>query len=131
MSSRIIAACAMAALSLVGCGSGNGGGSGSSSCTPGNTASMTIKSTGLSPSAVCLLPGGTLTIQNGDTAPHDIESGATCPMLNVGTIAAGPSVNVTMPTAETCVFQDADNPTNGAFQGTVAVSSSMTSGGGY
>ncbi len=125
----LIACCSLAALSLVACG-GGGGGSGNSSCTPGTTASMSITASGLSPKAVCLLPGGTVTFDNTDAAAHDIESDGSCPALSLGSIAAGQKKSVALPDVQTCSIHDADNPTNAAFQGTVAVSSATTSGGG-
>jgi hypothetical protein len=118
---------------LGGCGGGGGSSSssGTGSCTPGPTAAFTISSTGLTPRAVCVLPGGSVTFTNSDTVPHDIESGTTCTELNLGPIPAGQSKVVTFPTTQTCTFFEAAHSTNPAFQGTVAVSSGMTTGPGY
>lgn len=112
-------------------GSSSGGSSGTSTCTPGSTASFSITSTGVTPKAVCVLPGGMVTFKNNDTAQHDIESGTTCTQLNLGVIAAGSSATATMPTAEICQFHDQLNPTNTAFQGTVAVTTAPAPGPGY
>jgi plastocyanin len=92
---------------------------------------MTIGSGGFSPRAVCVLPGGSVTIANGDTVAHDIESGLTCTELNLGPIEAGKSKTASFSTAQTCTFFDAAHSTDAAFQGTVAVSSGMTTGPGY
>ncbi len=112
-------------------GSSSSGSSGTGSCTPGSTAAFSITSTGLAPKAVCVLPGGTVTFKNNDTAQHDIESGTTCTQLNLGVIAPGGSATATMPTAEICTFHDQLNPTNTAFQGTVAVTTAPAPGPGY
>lgn len=112
-------------------GSSSDGSSGTGSCTPGSTASISITSTGVTPKAVCVLPGGTVTFKNNDTAQHDIESGTTCTQLNLGVIAAGGTATATLPTAEICPFHDQLNPTNTAFQGTVAVTTGPVGGPGY
>jgi plastocyanin len=113
------------------CGGGAGDGGGSGTCTPGSTASIRITSSGVSPTAVCVLPGGTVTFTNNDSAAHDIESGATCTELNLGSIAAAQSKSATLPTVEVCPFHDAGAPSNMAFQGTVAVTSAPAQGPGY
>lgn len=117
----------------VGCGGGGGGGGGggSGSCTPGASASISITAGGVTPKAVCVLPSGTVTVTNSDAVAHDIESGGSCTELNLGSIAAGAQRTVTLPTTEVCSFHDAGNPSNAAFQGTVAVTSAPASGPGY
>ncbi len=131
MRSTIGVALLVAAASLAGCGgSPSGGNGGGGSCTPGATASITIRSSGITPTAVCVLPTGSLTFTNSDTAAHDIESG-TCTDLNLGSIAAGASRVATFSTTETCPFHDAGSPSNTAFQGTVAVTTAPASGPGY
>jgi hypothetical protein len=122
-------AIAMVAGALACGGGGSSGGSGGS-CTPGSTASMTLTSSGVSPKAVCVLPGGTVTFTNNDAAAHDIE-GSGCTELNLGPIAPAASKSATFPTSETCTFHDAGSPSNAAFQGTVAVTSAPASGPGY
>jgi plastocyanin len=116
-----------AALGLAACG---GGGGGAATCTPGQSASMTIKSTGISPTNVCVLPAGSVTFTNSDAVPHHIEfDAATCP--TVPEIAAGSSQQATFPsTVMNCSFHDGNNPA-AAFSGTVAVTSAVVSGGGY
>ncbi len=117
---------------LGGCGGGGGSGNGGSgSCTPQSSASVTVNASGFTPKAVCVLPGGSVTFTNADTVPHDIESGTTCTSLNLGPIAAGQHAMASFTTAEVCTFQDAAHASDPAFQGTVAVSSAMTTGPGY
>ncbi len=127
-------ACAVAAAATVlgACGGSSGGGpSTSGSCTPGQSARVTIGAAGFSPKAVCVVPGGTVTLTNGDTVAHDIESGTTCTMLNLGPIAPGGTATPTFPTAMVCPFFDAAHSNDTAFQGTVAVSNAPTTGPGY
>ncbi len=119
-----------AALGLAACGGGGGGGG--ASCTPGTTAAIAINAMGVSPMNVCVQPMGTVTFTNNDAAPHDIEfnTPASCP--TVGSIApAGGQVTAAFPTAVNCSFHDGINPSNTAFQGTVAVTSVVVMGGGY
>ncbi|MFO0583531.1 MAG: hypothetical protein U0229_14765 [Anaeromyxobacter sp.] len=119
------------AVALSACGGSSSDTGGAGGCTPGASASITISSTGVSPKAVCVKPGGTVKFTNDDTAAHDIESGATCTALNLGAIVAAGSATATFPTAQTCAFHDQGDPTNTAFQGTVAVSSGQVTGPGY
>ncbi len=121
----------LAAALFAGCGGGSGSMSGGGSCTPGQSASISITSTGVTPQAVCVLPNGTVTFMNNDTSAHDIESTGTCTQLNLGSIAAGQSDTALFPTTATCTFGDATHAGNAAFQGTVAVSSAPTTGPGY
>jgi hypothetical protein len=97
------------------------------SCTPGQTAAITITATGLSPINVCVLPtNGTVTFTNSDTKSHTVVfSTPGCP--TVGTIAAGGQATATFTTQENCSFQ----VDNGSTTGTVAVTSAMVMGGGY
>jgi hypothetical protein len=116
-----------AAASLGGCGgSGDGGG-----CNPGASAAVAIRSTGVSPTAVCVLPAGAVTFTNLDTVSHEIVSDATCAELNTGVIAPSASATRTLGSAKVCSFHDSAAPTNAAFQGTIAVATVMVSGPGY
>lgn len=120
-----------AAAILGGCGGSSNSGGGNT-CNPGTTAAITIKSTGVSPVAVCVLPGGSVTFTNSDTATHDLVSDGTCPELNTGPLAgSGGTVTLTFPTAKTCSFHDSVNASNTAFQGTVAVTTAPATGPGY
>jgi plastocyanin len=121
-----------AAATLLGaCGGGSDGVGGSGSCTPGQTASIDIQPGGVKPSAVCVLPGGSVTFKNSDTATHDIESGSTCTPLDLGVIPPSESRTATLPTVAVCSFHDALNASNGAFDGTVAVTQPPATGPGY
>ncbi len=116
-----------AALGLASCGGGGGG----SSCSPGPTALLTINATGLSPTNVCVMPGGAVTFRNADTASdHDVEfETGGCPA--VGDIQPGGQVTATFPTQGNCTFHDGKNPSSAAFRGTVAVTTVNVGGGGY
>ena len=117
-----------AILGLAGCG-GSGGG-GAASCSPGPTATMSITSGGLSPTNVCVQPGGQVTFTNNDSARHHIQfEVAGCPTLDE--MSPGATATGTFATTANCTFHDGDNPANAAYRGTVAVSSVMVSGGGY
>ncbi len=124
----------VATVALLGaCGGSSSSSGGGSTCTPTMSPTMTLKSTGVTPMAVCVLPTGTVTFTNTDTASHDIEdTGTTCPQLNLGAIAAGTSkTTVAFPTVMVCTFHDQLNPTNTSFQGTVAVTNAPQPGPGY
>ena len=118
-------------LGVAACGGGGGGGGGSGSCSPSQAATLSITATGLSPTNVCVVPGGTVTFINSDTAAtHDIEfDTAGCP--TVGNIAPGAQASATFPTQQNCSFHDGRNASNASFQGTVAVTAVTVSGGGY
>ncbi len=127
--------CTLAAAALLGaCGGGSSSSQGNGSCTPGQSASFSIGSSGLSPLAVCVVPGGTVTFTNHDSVSHDIAastSDAACAPLNLGAIAAGQAATAMFPTAAVCTFHDAAHASVAAFQGTVAVTTSQMTGPGY
>ncbi len=111
---------------------GGGGGAGAATCSPGPTAALAISATGISPTNVCVQPGGTVTFTNNDpTVTHDIEfDTGGCPA--VGDISpSGGQKSVTFPTQANCSFHDGANPSSAAFMGTVAVTPVTVSGGGY
>jgi hypothetical protein len=82
--------------------------------------------------AVCVFPGGMVMFTNSDTMTHDIEPVSGCPELALGEIAPTASKTATVANvAETCVFHDASGPGDSAFQATVAVSQTTTTGPGY
>ena len=128
-----MAAMGAAVLGLASCGEGGGttGGGGGNTCTPGTTAAFSIAASGVSPRAVCVLPGGTVRFSNNDTVAHDIQSDGSCAELNLGSIAPGSSRSATFPTIGNCGFRDAGAPTNTAFQGLVAVTDAPATGPGY
>jgi plastocyanin len=121
-----------AALSLGGCGGGSDTGGGTARCNPGTSASMTIRNTGLTPAAVCVVPTGTVTFTNQDTVPHDlVADDPSCTELNTGVMQPAASVPKTFPDAKTCAFHDNLNPAAAAFKGTVAVNAGQVEGPGY
>jgi plastocyanin len=125
------ALCSVATL-LGACGGSMNNNNGSGSCNPGGTAAITIKSSGMTPMNVCVLPSGTVTFTNSDTAPHDMVSDATCPELNTGSIAPSTTATVTFAnTTKVCSFHDSLNPSNTAFQGFVNVTTAPVGGPGY
>ncbi len=128
-----ITALAATALGLAACGgsSGTTTGGGTGSCTPGTTATFNIASTGVSPKAVCVLPGGTVRFNNNDTVAHDIQSDGSCAELDLGSIAPASFKSATFPNLGNCGFRDAGAPTATAFQGTVAVTDAPATGPGY
>ncbi|MFT3916691.1 MAG: hypothetical protein QM704_22205 [Anaeromyxobacteraceae bacterium] len=130
MSAKLVSSLALT-VTLAACGGSSSESGAPGGCTPGTSASIAISASGVSPKAVCVKPGGTVTFTNNDTAAHDIESGATCTALNLGAIAAAGTATATFPTAQTCTFHDQGDPSNTAFQGTVAVSSGQVTGPGY
>ncbi len=119
----------VAALGAIACGGSSGGGA--QSCTPGLTASLSFSATGISPTNVCVQPGGVVTFTNSDTAAtHSVVFDTTgCP--TVGDIAPGAQATATFPTQQNCTFHDGRNAGNTAFRGTVAVTAATVSGGGY
>jgi plastocyanin len=119
------------ALGLTACGGGSsGGGTATGSCTPTMTAAITINASGITPVNVCVLPSGTVTFKNNDTAAHQIvfdNTAAGCPQP--ANVTPGTSAGVAFITSVNCAFHDGAAPTNTAFQGVVAVTSSTVSGG--
>jgi plastocyanin len=110
---------------LLGACGGGGSGGGSTACP--QTSTVTISSTGVSPTTVCVAPGGTVTFNNTDAVAHDIEATGACTPLNLGSIApAGTKTTTALTIAATCGFHDATNA-SAAFAGTIDVS--MTTGG--
>ena len=116
---------------LAGCGSDtSSGGGGSGACSLGTSATVTIASTGVSPKAVCVVPGSVVTFTNTDAVAHTLAPDAAtgCALLAVGPIAAGASTPVTFPAALFCAYHDAANPSATAFQGSVSVATPGTPG---
>jgi plastocyanin len=124
----------IAATVLAACGGGSSSTQGNGSCTPGQSAAVTIAAAGVSPKAVCVLPGGTVTFNNQDTVAHGLEESpqvAGCTGLNLGAIAAGQAATAQFPTAATCTYHDTSVPNDDKFKGTVAVTSGPATGPGY
>lgn len=122
----------VAVVVVAACGDSAPAGTGAATCTPGTTASMGIAASGVSPKAVCVLPGGTVTFTNSTAAQHEIEVDSPCSATNGGTIAAGATRTLTFPTAQVCTFRDptAAPGVAGTFVGTVAVTTVTVGGGG-
>ena len=130
------AACgAIVVVGAVVAGCGGASSSGGGGCAPQPSGAVQITATGLDPKSLCIAPGGAVAFQNLDTVAHDIESGMSCTMLDLGSIAAGGSATATFPTTGTgspvrCPFFDAGHSSDAAFQGSVTVSSGTGGGGG-
>jgi plastocyanin len=94
---------------------------------PAATATITITSSGVSPSAVSVGVGGTVTFVNNDTVSHEMSSNphpehTDCPALTVGALAAGASrASRALTAARSCGFHDHANPATTSLQGTVTV----------
>jgi hypothetical protein len=128
----------LAAATLLGACGGSDNTGGGATCTPGQTTTVTITATGISPKAVCVRPStaptnGIVRFTNNSGAARTIaHSGTTCPELDVGPIANGATMDSQPLTTETvCQFHDAGAPTDTAFQGTVAVTTGTVGGPGY
>ena len=103
--------------------SSSGGGAG---CAM--TATASIAAAGVTPKAICVVPGGSVTFTNGDTAQHNMAvTGTSCP-AGPGLLNPGASGTATFPTATACQFHDALAPTNTAFQGNIAVNAAPPPG---
>lgn len=121
---------ALAAMALGACGGSSSSGS-SGTCNPSSFASMTLSSSGVSPKAVCVTPGGTVAFRNTDTVQHNVQGDTpACAVLNTGGIDPNTTKSVTLQTPQTCGFHDGDSA-NAAFDGTVAVTSAPATGPGY
>lgn len=112
------------------CGGGESGG-GDTVCNPSGSATMTLTASGVTPKAVCVLPGGTVTFRNNDTVAHDIAGDGACSALALTAIAPSTSRSTTFPTEQSCPFHEAASPTNEAFKGTVFVTPLPQSGPGH
>jgi plastocyanin len=94
-----------------------------------NGATVTMTSTGVSPSTVTISVGQTVTFVNNDTKSHEMASNphpqhGSCPSMEngLGTIAAGQTkVTHNFGNAGTCGYHDHQDDTNTRFQGTIIV----------
>jgi hypothetical protein len=90
-------------------------------------ATIIITPRGVSPTTVTISVGQSIAMTNNDTRPHTISSDphpahTNCPTMNLGLLAPGQSrTSNAFTTAQTCTYHDHDDPTNGAWQGTVRV----------
>lgn len=120
-----------AVVALCACGGGGGGGGGGT-CNPGATAAFTIRSTGITPTAVCVLPSGTVSFNNADAVAHTVTStDCAAELSGLGSITAngGTATASFGTTQKTCTFSV--NPGNAPFQGTIGVTSVPQQGPGY
>ncbi len=107
---------------------------------PSGTTSTTItlSSTGVSPKASSVSGGSSVNILNDDSVPHQVASNPNpqqtdCPELNTPVLAPGDAFMATIANRDgTCGFNDALNPTDSNFQGTITVTiAPTTTSGGY
>ena len=105
---------------------GGGGGGGN----PGTSgATITISNAGVvSPSAVTINPGESVTFINNDTRSHEIASNphpahTDCPAINaLGVLQAGQTrLTNALTTSRTCSFHDHNDDTNRNLQGTITI----------
>jgi plastocyanin len=94
-----------------------------------NGATITITGSGVSPSAVTVAVGQTVTFVNNDNRSHEMASNphpqhGSCPSMEagLGTIAAGQTkVTHNFANAGSCGFHDHLDDSNGALKGTITV----------
>ena len=104
---------------------GGGGGGG----TPGTSgATITITSAGVSPRAVTINPGESVTFINNDSRSHEIASNphpahGDCPAINsLGVLQAGQTrLTGALTTSRTCGFHDHNFDTDQTLQGTITI----------
>jgi plastocyanin len=116
---------------IMACGGGSSPTSPSSSTNGGGTepsATITITSSGASPTRVTIPPGGRVLYINNDNAAHWVASDPhpsheDCPELNsVGVLQPGERrTSGNLVATRSCGFHDHDNPGTRALQGTVAI----------
>lgn len=125
-----LAAAALAAAAA--CGSSGGGGNpgGPSGGGPGPSgATITIGANGaVSPSAVTINSGESVTFVNNSNAPRNMASDPhpahnDCPAINaLGVISAGTTkLTNALTTSRTCGFHDHNDPDNAALKGTITI----------
>lgn len=91
------------------------------------TVTITITNAGVSPSAVDVAVGGTVTFTNNASDAHDMDSNphpvhTDCPALNVGLLRPGESrASQALSTVRSCGFHDHNNPGTGSLMGTITI----------
>ena len=128
------AAAALGLVLLTACGDssdGDGGNppTGPSGGGPGPSgATITIGSNGVSPSAVSITVGQSVTFVNNSGSTHELDSDphpqhTDCPVINaVGTIGNGQTkLTNAFTTARTCGFHDHTQDTNNSLKGTITI----------
>jgi plastocyanin len=113
-----VVACAAATYA---CGSGG-------PSAPDNGATVTITSSGVSPTQVRVAVGSRVTFVNNDIRPHAMSSDpisthTDCPAINdVGTLAPGQSrATGTLDVARSCGFHDHTNELDPTFKGSIII----------
>jgi hypothetical protein len=107
---------------LIACGGSSGSG------TPTGPIEVQLLASGASPKSFVALSGGKLHFTNKDTVDHQVAS-ADCPEISSPRLTPNADFTATLGSGpKTCDFDDALNPTNVAFQGTVTVNAP---GAGY
>jgi plastocyanin len=107
---------------LAACGGGNATPAGPSTGT--SAATITITSSGVSPTQVTVSQGSRVMFVNNDTRSHDMESDphpehTDCPEINVGLLQPGQSrETLNLVTARTCGFHDHNDPPPGGARWT-------------
>jgi len=103
---------------------------GSGSGSPGPSgATITISASGVvSPSAVTINSGESVTFINNHSQAHQIASNphpahTDCPAINALATINGGQTKLTnaLTTSRTCGFHDHNEPTNGSLQGTITI----------
>ena len=130
-------AAAAALATAIACG-GSDGGSGNPNSPSGPTvsstgsvgaigATITITSSGVSPSQVTVSVGQSIRFVNNDSRAHDMSSDphpahTACPSLNRGSIAAGQTRDSNgFGNAGTCTYHDHNDDTNGSLKGRITI----------
>jgi hypothetical protein len=132
--SFVLAASVLAGLAACGGGggspggpSGGGGGGGTASPLPGEAATITILSTGVSPDVVTVPVGSRVNFANQSSNnieissnPHPIHTD--CPALNIGAMGPGQTRQTgALNTARTCSYHDHGRPEDERWQGSIIV----------
>ena len=132
---QLVVAAALA--TAIACGGGDGGG-GSPNAPSGPTvsstgsvgaigATITITSSGVSPSQVTVSVGQSIRFVNNDSRAHDMSSDphpahTACPSLNRGSIAAGQTRDSNgFGNAGTCTYHDHNDDTNASLKGRITI----------
>lgn len=127
----------LGAVPAPGCGSGDGGptspsppsgGGGAGSGGPPLTATITIGSSGVSPSAVTIARGGRVTVVNNNNRVHEISSDphpnhTDCVEVNsLGTLSPGQTgMTAVFAAARRCGFHDHLDHDNPALRGSITI----------
>ena len=113
---------------VVDCGGSSPSGPSDPGGTPTNSTTITLTSSGASPSVVTVPPGSRVLFINNDSQAHFMASNphpdhTDCIEINqVGFLSTGQRRETgNLNTVRTCGFHDHDNPTNARFQGRIVI----------